>query len=66
MTQRFGIWCSVQGSLGYREAWLKRDEALVEFNDYSSAHARAEELNKEKMKNPHAIFYYCPRLIGES
>lgn len=61
--QRFGIWCSVQGSLGYREAWLKSDATRVEFNSYEEALTRASSLNKEKMKNPYAIFYYCPRLI---
>lgn len=63
MYRGWGVWCEVWGGVtGFRQSWLKRDDAVVEFETEAEARIKADELkvNAVGMK---AQFNYSPRRL---
>lgn len=56
----YGIWCEVNGRMGYRQSWLKRDDEVAEFLTKQDAEEEVERLNARMNGNPYrtASFRY--------
>lgn len=61
---KFQIWCRVSGGVtGTREAWLKSDDKIQQFDSEAEAQAEADRLLRTTNGNPHrtANFSYSVR-----
>jgi hypothetical protein len=54
----FGVWCQCSGMLGFREAWLKRDDNIRRFATMAKAQAEAQKLMKNANSNPYSHSYF--------
>lgn len=60
-TETWGVWCEVDGRLGYRCAWLKEGGKLAVYATRDEADAEARRLNDRNANNPRASFCYSAR-----
>jgi hypothetical protein len=64
---KFQIWCEVSGGVtGHRQAWLKADGKIQQFDTEAEAQAEADRLQQATNGNPHrkANFSYTVRREG--
>jgi hypothetical protein len=57
-TKTYRIWCEVNGIMGYREAWLKRNGEIYETVNIDEAHEEAFRLNSTMTTEPTTRFRY--------
>lgn len=53
-TDDWGVWCEVDGSMGYRAAWLKNEDGHNWFGTQDEAKAKAAEENRRE-KSPFSL-----------
>lgn len=63
---RFNVHCRVSGGVtGTREALLKANGVVIEFETRAAAQERADQLNRD-MNNPYAVASFSYRVVEAS
>ena len=58
---KWGVWCEVNGSMGFREAWLKTDDGMDEWSGTEAeAREKAAYTQSNMGKHSTASFRYTP------
>jgi hypothetical protein len=61
---KYRIWCEVWGGVtGSREAWMTKDNKILEFDDKKEADKEASECNRTMGRNSPASFRYTVKEI---
>ncbi len=60
----YRIWCTSNGQMGFREAWLKSNGSIREFETEQEAETVAAE-SRKTMNGPYALSHYTYEVTFE-